>query len=282
MPKRKRSPTVEQRAKKHKGASAQAKQIATLGRQVELLKEHERDESIQANWFCGYSSRTNAYPLVVPLTSGPAQGTTSITARTNNIPFDSVNWTKWGSFPGGVVNNQKQNLKLYSQYVDFMIEPGGELDLLAHTVFVVQLKNDAGQARQTYQRTVGMTALQSNVDYCSNPGRDGAQAWINPQLYRIHKRYEFHTSGNTNEPISGDSGIIMQNNSGGMNRHGFKVSYGGRHIKATGRSEEVGAVIYDELPPEYKYFMLVFSDNSIADLENPLCSVSSTITSRMF
>jgi hypothetical protein len=127
-----------------------------------------------------------------------------------------------------------------------------------------------------------MSSFTKDLDFWSGAGREGAQVWLNPQLYRIHKRYEFHTIGKTDEPDASDTAITMQNRSGGMNRHGFKLSYGGRHLKATGRTEEIGTVTYDEITPESKYFFLFFSDNSVLDLENPLVSVSSTVATRMF
>lgn len=283
MPKRyKKKKSVIHDAKRKKGANAQSKQIQTLARQVDNLKDNTRELTVPVNWHCGYKSRTNAYPLIVPLTSGPKSGTGS-TAYTNNTPIDYMNWVKWGSFPGGAINNQKGNLKLYSQYVDMILEPGGEIDLLNHVIYVVQLRDDdEGMARQTYNRTNNMSSMTLDLDYCQNVGNPGSQVWLNPQLYRIHKRYEAFTAGNTNEPISSDTGIIMQNHSAGYNRFGFKLSYGGRHLRATERSAEIQSITYDDIPPEYKYFIVAFSDNSVADLENPSLSVHSTIHTRMF
>lgn len=277
-----RKKTVVSRAKRRKGAAAQSKQIQTLARQVDNLKDANREQTIPTNWHCGYKSRTNSYPLIVPLTSGPRSGTGG-TATTNNTPGDLMNWVKWGSFPGGAVNTQKGNLKLYSQYVDMILEPGGEIDLLNHVIFVVQLRDDGeGMARQTYDRTNSMSTMTEDLDYTQNPDNEGSQVWLNPQLYRIHKRYEAMTAGNTNEPISSDTGIIMQNHSAGYNRFGFKLNYGGRHLRATGRSAEVQSITYEDIPPEYKYFIVAFSDNSVIDLENPSLSVHATIHTRMF
>lgn len=284
MPQRRKKQTVLDRAKRKKGAQAQSKQIQTLARQVDSLKDSTRELSIPVNWHCGYKSRTDAYPLIVPLTSGPKSGTGG-TAVTNNTPLDIMNWVKWGSFPGGAVNNQKGNLKLYSQYVDMILEPGGEVDLTNHVIFVVQLRDDnEGMARQTYIRTGGMMSMSQDLDYTENPDARGSQVWLNPQLYRIHKRFEAFTAGSTSALGAVEDAALagVRNHSGGMNRFGFKLTYGGRHLRATERSAEVQSITYEDIPPEYKYFIVAFSDNSRLDLENPSLSVHATIHTRQF
>lgn len=274
--------TVLQNAKNKTGAKAQSKQISRLARQVDVLQDKTKELSVPINYRVGYKSRTDTYPLIIPLSSGPKSGTTG-TATTNNVPLDLMNWVKWGSFPGGAVNNQLGNLKLYSQYIDLIVEPGGEIDLVNHTIFLVQLKDGgAGEARQTYIRTGGMMSMTKDLDYTSNPDNPGSQAWMNPQLYKIHKRIECFTAGNTNEPIASDTAITMRNKSGGYNRFGMKISYSGRHLRATERSAEIQSITYDDIPPEYKYFIVAFSDNSTLDLENPSISVSSTVHARMY
>lgn len=275
----KKKKTVLQNAKNHKGANAQSKQIVRLARSVDILKDNTRELTIPVNWTSSYSSRTDAYPLVVPLTSGPRQGAFGV-AQTNNTPIDRMDWVKWGTYPGATINSQKGNLKLYSQYVDMILEPGGEPSLLNHTIFVVQLRDDnAGLARATYIRTTGMTNLTDQVDFVTNIGNPGSQAWLNPQLYKIHKRYEMFTIGDTTADVDD---AIMRNHSGGYNRVNFKLTYGGRHLKSSDVSSEVGSITYDDIDPEYKYFIVAFSDNSTVDLENPLLSVCSTIHTRMF
>lgn len=275
-----RKKSVLARAKTRKGASAQSKQIQTLARQVDNLKDHTKELSVPVNWTASYKSRTDAYPLIVPLTSGPRQGAVGV-AQTNNTPIDRMDWVKWGNYPGGVVNYQKANLKMYSQYVDVILEPGGEVDLLNHTIFVIQLHDKLdGLARSTYIRTLGMTAMTENLDYTTNIQNSGSQAWLNPDLYKIIKRYEFMTMGE-NDGTS-HSANTVRNRSGGYNRFNFKLSYGGRHLKAGETSAEIASITYDDIPPEYKYFIVAFSDNSTVDLENPSLSVCTTINTRMF
>ena len=285
----KKKKTVLQNAKKHKSANAQSKQISSLARQVDIVKEKTKDLSVPVNYHCGYSSRsdpgiTQGTPLIIPLTSGPKSGSGS-TAITNNSPADLLNWIKWGTFPGAAVNNQLGNLKLYSQYIDVQIEPGSEPDILNHTVFLVQLRDDSeGMARQTYERTSSMSTMENDLDYTDNPDDAGSQVYLNPLLYRIHKRWECHTCGKTDAPGAVEDAPLstLTNYAGGMNRTHWKVSYGGRHLRATGRSAEVQSITYDDIPPEYKYFIIAFSNNSTVDLQNPLVSVHSTIAARMF
>lgn len=277
MPYRRRKKTVLQKAKVAKGASAQSKQIQTLARQVDNLKDANRELSVPTYYSMSYSSKTNSYPLIVPLTAGPSPQSS---ADTNNSPSDDCNWTKVFNYSVDFPN--KQNLKLYSQYVDVILEPGNEEDMLIHTFFLVKLKNEGDIARRTYRQTQNMTNMTDAIDFVVNAQRDGAQAWLNPERYEIVKRWEMHTCGDEKiEPTPGSAGII-QNNSGAMNRWGFKINYSGKHLKVSGTSSKITDVLYEEIAPENKYFLIAFSDNSTADLQNPLVSVSAITKARMF
>lgn len=270
--------TVLQRAKHRRGAKAQSKQIQTLARQVGNLKDATREQSIPTYYTMSYSSRTNAYPLVVPLTAGPSPQSS---ADTNNTPGDDCNWTKTFNYAEASATT-KQNLKLYSQYVDVILEPGNEEDMLIHTIFLVKLRNEEERARRTYTQTLNMKTLTEDNDYVSNSQRSGAQAWLNPERYEIQKRWELHTCGDEKiEPTPGSAGII-QNMSGAINRFGFKINYSGRHLKINGTNSQINDVLYNDIAPESKYFLIAFSDNSTLDIENPLLSVSSVIKARMF
>lgn len=288
MPWHKKKKSVLAKAKKYTSAKAQSKQIASLARQVDVLKINDKKLSIPVHYHCGYSSRTDVArgsPLIVPLTAGPRSGQYSGNAITNNTPPDFLNWIKWGSFPGQAVNTQRGNLRLYSQYVDMQLTPGGEVDFCNHTIFVVSLRNDTdGMARQTYTRTGSMMSMTNDLDFTDNPDDDGNQVYLNPLLYRIHHRFEANTAGSLTEPISADTGTLIRSDAknAGFNSWQFKLNYGGRALKATERSAEVQSINYDDIPPEYKYFIVAFSNNSISDLENPNLSVHSTITGRIF
>jgi len=277
MPRFRKKRTVLQKAKVSKGASAQSKQIQTLARQVGNLKDANREHSTPVYYSMSYSSGTNSYPLIVPLTAGPSPQSN---ADTNNTPGDDCNWTKVFNYGEGFPN--RQNLKLYSQYVDVILEPGNEEDILIHTFFLVKLRNDAGQARRTYIQTGNMKTMTDANDFVVNGQRDGAQAWLNPERYEILKRWEMHTCGDEKvEPTPGASGII-QNMSGAINRFGFKLNYNGRQLKIVGTSSKITDILYNDIAPESKYFLVAFSDNSTIDFENPKVSVSAICKARMF
>lgn len=270
--------TVLQKAKKATGAKAQSKQIQTLARQVDNLKDMSREHSTPVYYRMSYSSRTNSYPLVVPLTAGPSPQSS---ADTTNTPADDCNWTKTFNY-AEAISVAKQNLRLYSQYVDVILEPGNEEDILIHTLFLVKLRNEEDRARRTYRQTSNMKVLTTDNDFCTNVQRSGAQAWMNPERYEILKRWELHTCGDEKvEPTPGASGII-QNLSGAINRFGFKINYSGRQLKVTGTSTQISDFLYEEIAPECKYFLIAFSDNSTLDIENPLLSVSAICKARMF
>lgn len=279
MPRYNRKKTVLQKAKSSKGASAQSSQIQTLARQVSELKGESKSHTIPTYYASSFSSRTDAYPLIVPLTSGPSL---TAGAESNNTPADYLTWNKCFNTAGVTPTATRQNLKLYSQFVDCILEPGGEEDMLIHTIFLVKLNNEQGLARRTYNDTTNMTGMTVVEDFVSNSQRDGAQVWLNPERYTIINRWEKHTVGDEKiEPTPGAAGII-QNNSGAINRWGFKINYGGRHLKVTGGGTTLTNLHYNDMAPEDKYFIVAFSDNSRLDLENPKLSVSSVIKARMF
>ena len=147
--------TVLQKAKTATGAKAQSKQIQTLARQVSILKESNSEHTIPTYYSASYSSKTNTYPLIVPLTSGPS---TTGPAETNNTPADYLGWVKCFNTAGVTPTATRQNLKLYSQYVDMILEPGNEEDILVHTLFLIKLNNDEGIAQRTYNDTSFMTS----------------------------------------------------------------------------------------------------------------------------
>lgn len=278
--------TVLQKAKTSKGANAQSKQIQTLARQVGNLKDASRELTLPTFYKCGYSSRTNSYPLIVPLTSGPSQ---TDAADTNNTPNDHMKWQQVFNYRNSGNDTQRKNIKLYSQYVDCVLEPGGEQDMLIHTIFLIKLRNEEGQAQKTYETTGEMQAMEEGDDFVTNEGRGGAQAFMNPLKYEIIKRWEKHTCGDkileSEDPGAGEierSGGAIVNNAGAISRWTFKVNYGGRHIKCVGRDQSVNDLVYQDMNPQDKYFLVAFSDNSTADLENPLLSVSSIVKARLF
>jgi len=274
----KKKKTVLQKAKHAKGAVAQSKQIQTLARQVDNLKDANREHSMPTYYSMSYSSRTNSYPLVIPLTAGPSPQSD---ADTTNTPADDCNWKKVFNF-ARTSTTTKQNLKMYSQFVDVIVEPGNEEDLLIHTLFLVKLNNEEDRARRTYVQTSKMSSLNNDLDFVSNSQRDGAQAWLNPERYTVIKRWEMHTCGDVvTEPTPGAAGTI-QNKSGAINRFGFKINYSGKQLKITGSNARINDYLYEEIAPESKYFLIAFSDNSTLDTENPLVSVSSITKCRMF
>lgn len=269
------------KAKRSKGAAAQSQQIQTLSRQVEIVKDKLKDHSIPVYYKAGYSSNTDVYPLIVPLSSGPSS---TAPAGSNNAPNDDLEWYPCFNteYATSAVNKDKQNIKLYSQYVDVIVESGNEEDMLIHTVFLVSLNDLDGRARRTYNDTASMHTWTAGEDFISNSDRSGAQAYINPERYQIHKRWEFHTCGDVvTEPTAGAAGTI-RNMSGAINRFGCKVNYSGRHIKVSGIGTDLDDLHYNDIAPGSKYWLVFFSDNSTLDLENPTVSVNSIIKARLF
>ena len=166
------------------------------------------------------------------------------------------------------------------------IKSGTEPSLLSFTAFLVQLKPEV--ATETYSETTQMTVLENDKDYCSAPATtsdSGYGAFVNSTRYKILKRIELETStlagaSTTNTNFStGNVGQGTRSNQ--IHRAQLRVNYGNTLIKAPagqGDNDDLDTVDYDDIKPESKRFLVIFSDNSFLDGQYPKISMSSLIT----
>lgn len=264
-------------------AHNQKKQIASAQNQIISIKQHLNLAKERMRWHCGFVDATiNTYPLIIPLTSGPSA---VAPAAMNNLTGTSVGWTTTMTPVPQNSSVLRSKAVVNKQYVDLSIKAGGEPDLLSFTAFLVQLQPEVAQ--QTYTDTSGMTSLSINDDYVcpvDSLGTDtGYGAYVNNQKYRIIKRLEFETGGYP--PTAGNAaGTTATGNIGKgtqswyIARTQFKVNYGSTLFKSSGQGETQSTLQYADINPEQKRFILIFSDNSLLDLQFPTVSMSSLIT----
>lgn len=287
----KQRPTAAARNRRHiknkrPTANNQKKQILKNQNQIVAIKRQINVRREPVKWKCGFTNAVmDAYPLVIPLTSGP----TSLASRQallNNTAATNVGWSY--TMSNSVQNSGSNRSKcfVHKQYVDLAIKSGTESALLSFTAFLVQLKPEV--ATETYTETTQMTVLENDKDYCSAPSTtadSGYGAYVNSTRYKILKRIELETQSITDDSISsvgrttGNVGQGSRMNQ--LHRAQLRVNYGNTLIKAPagqGDNDDLDTVDYDDIKPESKRFIVIFSDNSFLDGQYPKVSMSSLIT----
>jgi len=260
-------------------ARNQKKQIASAQNQIVAIKQHLNLTKERMRWHCGFTGvAVTSYPLIIPLTSGPS---TVAPANLNNLPALPIPWnvTMTPSPQNNTVLRSK--VVVNKQYIDLTIRSGTENDPLQFTAFMVQLQ--AKTASQTYTDTGGMTALTRDDDYVtplnSLSQDSGYGAFMNNSKYRIIKRLEFETLGGASGGAAGSTGNTGKGTRTGiLHRCQAKLNYGSTIFKSSGAGESSSSLNYSEINPEQKRFIVIFSDNSLLDLQYPTVSMSSLIT----
>lgn len=264
-------------------ARNQKRQIASNQNQIVAIKKHINLTKERCRWHSGFVDVSmTTYPLIIPLTSGPSTVNPAImnTIVGTNVP--------WNSTMTPVPQNSsvlRSKVVVNKQYVDLTIKAGNEPAPVQFTAFLVQLQPKVAQ--QTYTDTAGMSGMVLNDDYVVPTTAVGLEtgygAYINNQKYKIIKRLEFETGGVgsatsrlTGTPATGNVGRGTRNWI--LHRTQFKLNYGSTLFKSSGSGETLSTLQYADINPEQKRFIVIFSDNSLADLEYPTVSMSSLIT----
>lgn len=263
-----RRPTATNQKKQIK---SNQNQIVAIQRQLTLKKERIR-------WHCGFSEKyATAYPMIIPLTSGPS---TTSPAVTNTTPPVSCVWnTTMTAYPqdSGALRSK---VVVNTQWIDLAITGGNEPSPLYLTAFLVQLQEKT--ATQVYAETTNMSTLTRNVDFCTplNGVVDsGYGPYMNNSRFKILKRLEFSTiaagAGWPGGPPGGNTGSGL---GAALKRTQFKVNYGNTVLKSTGNAATSESMQYAEIDPKHKRFIVIFSDNNLTDSEYPAVAMSSLVT----
>lgn len=282
MPRRYASTAAKNKRRISKSAPTaknQKKQIASAQNQIVAIKKHINLTKERMRWHCGFTDvNVTSYPLIIPLTSGPKPLSP---ANMNTVIATPVPWNvtmtpnpqNLGTFRSKVVVNK--------QYIDLTVATGNENAVISFTAFIVQLQPKVAQ--QTYQETSQMSSLTRDADYATPLnalGQDsGYGAYLNNQRYRIIKRLEFETTGGASGGAAGSTGNTGKGTRMGLlHRAQAKLNYGSTIFKSSGNGATSQTLTYSEINPEQKRFIVLFSDNSLVDLEFPTVSMSSLIT----
>lgn len=264
-------------------ARNQKRQIASAQNQIIAIKKSLNLSKERIRWHCGFASiNMTSYPLVIPLTSGPS---TANPAAVNNVTGTTVPWNITMTSSPQDVQTIRSKVVVNKQYVDLTVTAGSENSLLHLTAFVVQLQPKA--ASQTYAATSSMSSLTRGQDFITplnSLGNDsGYGAYVNNARYKIIKRLEFETagyapSGYLNQPGASTGNVGRGTNGWYVKRTQMKLNYGSTLFKSTGSGASSQTLDYAEINPEQKRFIIIFSDNSLTDLEFPTVGMSSLIT----
>ena len=286
MPRRRKTTAAKNKRRirtRRPTARNQKKQIASTQNQIIAIKKHLNLGKERMRWHCGFHDVSiTGYPLVIPLTSGPS---TVNPAVMNTTLGTDVPWNVTMTPAPQNSSALRSKCVVNKQYVDLSISAGNETDLLQFTAFLVQLQPKVAQ--QTYDNTSSMSSLVRDDDFVTTNtvlGTDsGYGAYLNNSKYKIIKRLEFETAGHPPTGYTGNPGTATGNTGRGTNswylkRTQFKVNYGSTLFKSSGLGESQLTLSYPEINPEQKRFIIIFSDNSITDLEDPTVSMSSLIT----
>lgn len=260
-------------------ARNQKKQIASTQNQIIAIKTHLNLTKQRMKWHCGFTDvAITSYPLIIPLTSGPS--TVNPATMNTVIPFP----VQWDTTMTAAPQNSsvlRSKVVVNKQYVDMTIKSNTENAPLQFTAFVVQLVDRTAQ--QTYADTGNMTTLVRGDDYItplnSLSADSGYGAYINSAKYRIIRRLEFETLGGASGGAAGSTGNVGRGTRTGiLHRTQFKLNYGSTLFKSSGDGDNSLTLEYEKMNPEQKRFIMVFSDNSLIDLQFPSVSMSCLTT----
>jgi len=260
-------------------ARNQKRQIASTQNQIIAIKKHLRLTKERLRWHCGtVGTIINTYPMIIPLTSGPSAVNPAVM---NNLTATSLPWTTTMTPQPQNSSVLRSKCVINKQYVDLTISAGTENSVLQFTAFIVQLQPKVAQ--QTYESTGGMTGLVLNDDYVVPTTALGLEtgygAYINSQRFKIIKRIELETFSGASGGAAGSTGNTGSGTRNGiLHRAQFQINYGSTLFKSSGSGETLASLEYSKINPEQKRFILIFSDNSLVDLEFPTVSMSSLIT----
>lgn len=286
MPRKYKSTAAKNKRRIAKAAPTarnQKKQIASAQNQIVAIKNHLNLTKERMRWHCGFTDiAMTAYPLIIPLTSGPSATNPAVM---NTVIGTNVPWTTTMTPAPQGVNTFRSKTVVNKQYVDLTVTAGNEAALLHLTAFVVQLQSKV--ATQTYGDTSSMSTLRRGQEYITPLnalGNDsGYGAYLNNQKFKIIKRLEFETGGYAPSPGAAAGTTYTGNSGSGTNsfyikRTQMKLNYGSTLFKASGDVATTQTLKYADINPEQKRFIVIFSDNSLTDLEFPSVSMSSLIT----
>ncbi|AXQ66618.1 MAG: putative capsid protein [Circoviridae sp.] len=268
-PKRRSSARSNLRRIKYRRPSArnQRRQIKSNQRQLMHVKQQLNLSKERIRWqsgFTGVEMTASTGINIIPLTSGPS---TTNPAQLNNVSGIEVPWNVTMTPVPQASTALRSKYIINTQYVDLTINAPDAADAaINYTAFLVQLRPETAQ--QTYQTTGSMDTLVRGTDYTTalnlTGGDSGYGAYMNTSRFKIIKRLEFDqrsTGGAWNQPLASTGNTGQGTRSWNTLRTQFKVPYGNTLMKSTGQQASGLGLKYEDLAPEQKRFIVIFSTN---------------------
>lgn len=212
--------------------------ITTLAKAVKSLQMKDKRKRVFLNYSQQYNSSiggtgVDIFPLSKCSTWTPVFGTGANDGQANSMIHKSM------------------GIDMYLTLENTLNEP----DTTQFTIFIVSLKDDSIQ--NTFDQNTGNLAIANGTHFVVQ----GGMVLLNKKVFEIHaiKRKVLTNHGTA---LSGPS---AQTQSGTDYRHYFKVRVGKKIINPYGDWNTLAC----PGDPSKNYYLLCFSDNSSADLQNP-------------
>jgi hypothetical protein len=181
----------------------------------------------------------------------------------NYFTIPLVNPNQWQSVFGegeNVVESKKLNITKLN--LDFLLSPEKESAQIDYSIFLVSCRN-----HKTYNQTTGLTAFQNNPNGIQNY-TTAPITFMNPKQFKIWKTWRCQTSGITTRvsgTITPDVNVVNTNH---YARRYFKMPFK-RYLKNSESQQTWSQISQADLPISCSLALVVFNNNSAADIENP-------------
>ena len=173
---------------------------------------------------------------------------------------------KFGPTPGAQATLTKLE-------VDLQIIPANEPSCITYTAYCVMLKKDTmAQLIENQGQTLG--TLVENIhftDVTHGVGIPAGQAFLNPQFFRILKKYTFQVG----QELAGDGGNTQKQLSSSVFRKTFTVRP--NKLLKNGRGDFDPAAVSTFRNDAQVYF-IIFSDNIALDAQYPTITANCMLT----
>lgn len=229
----------------------------SIGRRLAKLERAARAVSTIVNTRVNFVSAMSAPYLIIPLSNY------------------SVQQPVFGSVPGEAF--EKSHAYHQSVGMDIRVRMNNEYDKVTYTMFIVSLKD---QAAPILNPATGLPALTAGDHFSSS----SSMVMVNKEFFNIHKIKRFATGNNSVQPNFAALNYGFASNEPGeqglRREHRFYMKQRFAHKV----HNPIGAwsALVGNPDPSKNYYILLFNDNSLADLTSPEIEVNFIHTYKVY
>lgn len=193
------------------------------------------------------------------------------------VAFPLTNYLQVAPIFGSVpAEYDKEHARHLSVGMDILIDMNTEYDKIQYTMFIVQLKD---VATTIFTPSTGALTMVAGTHY----SKVGGMFMVNKEFFTIHKVKRFATGNNgvpTNWTTAGVGYVENNPAEQGLRRsHRFYMKQRiGQYVKNTGGSWKTLQANPD---PSKNFYLIVFNDNNLLDLQNPTFTANFVHTIRV-